>query len=126
MAKVQGRNAGSVNNKPKFEDFKFVQIRLYEADKDKFEQWRKSEGQDTDLLLARMAMDGYKMSLSWDENHSCFICSHTCLNPKDENYCLVLTSRSDDVLEAMSMNVFKHLVMCHDTVWPMSENASWG
>lgn len=113
-------------NKPKFEDFKFVQIRLYEADKDTFEKWRVTAGQDVDILLARLALDGYKMSVSWDDNNSCYIASHTCLNEKDENYCLILTSRSDDMFEAMALNAFKHFKMCHDCVWPMSENASWG
>lgn len=117
---------GTDKTKPKFEDFKFVSIKVYQADKDRFEQWRKEEGEDTDILLSRMAVDGYKMSVSWDDGNSSFICSHTCLNPRDENYCLVLTSRSDDFFEAIALNVFKHFVLCVDCLWHMSDNLAWG
>lgn len=126
MPNVPRKQNVSNSNKPKFEDFKFVPLLLGSKDKDHFKTWWEESAADTFTFLDTLVNDGYKVTINWDERNGCYICSFTCLNSKLANYCLVLTSRSDTVFEAIGINLYKHLYMTANHEWPTARDDNWG
>lgn len=128
MAGKQGNGNKTTKSKPGFNDFQFADIRLSETDKKAFLKWYEENSGDLYIHIAEMVNDGCKLSASWSDANDCYIASFTCLNDKSENYCLVLSSRSDDLFEAIAINIYKHRVMVGDSnPWPTSKTTQvWG
>lgn len=118
----KGKSGGSPKsnsrNSQDWANFSFVAFTLVEAQKDQFREWYKEQGSRSLDELSSMVTGGYKLTVSWDEQSSCFIASLTCKEPTDPNYGYVLSSRSTDIWEAMALNVFKTVEIFEEYEWP--------
>jgi len=125
MARSNGNAKNEADAKPRFEDFKFVNSRLTEREKTAFETWKKAHSDDAFILLNEVVNSGKKFTASWDGTNDCYIVSFTCLEKRSPNYCLVLSSRSDDLWDAICMNLFKDYDLFRGE-WPTETKANWG
>jgi hypothetical protein len=105
----------------------FVNIRLNNKQKETFKSWFADNERELPNLLAVFLAAGYKMSLKYDADHECYIASATCFDDSMENHNKCLTSRSQDWLEAMALNLYKTDVLSEDGIWESSSTGSdWG
>lgn len=110
-----------------FSDWKFVNINLSAADTEKFTQFYSEYADSTYEQLAEVVSDGYKLSLSYDIENVCFIAALSGTKNTTLNKGRTITARSSDNLEAISLLLFKHLVMCNSEEWEdYSRPANWG
>lgn len=124
---VRGNGNGkSTEAKPNFSDFQFVQYTLSKSEKDAFEKWWETHYSDAPTLLSEVINSGYKQSSSWDDTNDCYIVTFTCMDKRSGNYCLVMSSRSDDWLEALGINLFKHYVLFIESGYPIKTSNKWG
>lgn len=111
----------------RYGDIVFSTARLTESDSKDFAKW--CEGQIEDLMLGviHLVAGGWKMSLTWDDINDCFIASVTCKDEKNRNHNVCVSSRSDNAIEAMLMNVYKIDVLHKNEKMPTRGNRdSWG
>ena len=106
MAK-QSTNKGKFT----FGDTKFAAIKLDENTKAEFNAWYKDANNGQPEQLGELCVMGWKFSISWDNHNDCFISSLTQRDESDRNYNVCVTSRSDDLTEAIYMGVYKISVM---------------
>lgn len=99
MAK-QGRESN-------FGDFKFCSVTLTADDKIAYDTWAEKHGNDLLSVLAQCTVEGWKTSLTWDGENECFIGSLTCRSEGHKNENVVVVSRSDDMLEALAITLYK-------------------
>jgi hypothetical protein len=105
----------------------FVNIRLTVKQKETFKAWFLENESELPNLLAVFLTAGYKLSLKFDSEHNCYIASATCFDDSMENHNKCLSSRSQDWLEAMALNLYKTDVLSEDGVWESSAVGSdWG
>lgn len=110
-----------------FSDYTFVEIRLTQADKDAFKAWASSNASDGIDLLAALVNSGYKLSVSWSDYNDCYTASLTGTEENGPNYQHVMTSRSDDLYEAIMIALYKHYELCPDGEWPTDKQVNdWG
>lgn len=95
------------NNGTTFGNFKFAAVKLTDKDKADFDAWATKEADHALQLLAELTLESWKTSFSWDDANDCFIASSTCRAEKHKNEGVVVTSRSDMLLEALAMNYYK-------------------
>lgn len=120
---VQKRNKnGSYSS-----DFQFVNYKLTQEDKNKFEQWRKKLGDQLEQTVLDLLQAQIKQSTSWDEDSKCWICSWTGTEDNILNAKRCITSRSPNYFEAMALNAFKSEIIFNGEVWEVEFNSnSWG
>lgn len=127
MPRDTKRNKRSVSGKGNFNDFTFVEIRLAEADKDQFKAWAKNNTDDSLDLLSALVNSGYKLSVSWSDYNDCYTASLTGVEENGPNFQHVMTSRSDELWEAVMIALYKHYVLCPNGEWPTDKQANdWG
>lgn len=120
--KKASRSFGSGGN-----DYAFVEVRISQNDKARFGQWAQENANDAVDLLSTLVNSGYKVSLSWSDYNDCYTASFTGTEENGPNYKLVMTSRSDDVWEALMIGLFKHYVMFGGDAWPTDkQTVDWG
>lgn len=108
-------------------DIKFAYVRLGEEEREAFIEWRKLHEEQIWTFLHQLAENGWKASFGEDMANACYIASHTCNNEDDRNYKVCVSSRSDDISEALLMNVFKIGVMYDGKKLPTDNPGnSWG
>lgn len=108
-------------------EYSFAQLSLSVKDKEQFKEWFKEVAVDFENLLAGYILSGHKQSITYDDKNQCYIASITCNNEKSVNYRKILTSRSDVLLEALLLNVFKAYVLLDDGPWPIEDKKQqWG
>lgn len=95
----------------------FVSIEMTSDDKKRFKSLSQDELNDLCGKTQRMIETGYKASITYDQTNSCFIFSLTCKLENHANFNLCLTSRSDNMWEAMALAAFKTLYLCPDGEW---------
>lgn len=106
---------------------KFCAISLDTAEKDKARLWLEKNGKDLDTFAVQMVRDGWKTSFSWDDYNDCFISSSTCRDENDTNYDTCVTSRSDNMWDAMLLNYYKIYVLYRDQTLPTERaKQNWG
>lgn len=106
---------------------KFAAVKLSVADRKKFQDWKKDNGADGDVLYTELVRGGWKGSQSYDQENDCFIWSMTQRNERDINYDVCVTSRSDNMYEAMLLGIYKLLVLYPDQALPTeSPRDNWG
>jgi hypothetical protein len=119
-AKAQRNNNG-------FGDIKFAAIKLETEGKDEFANWYKSTDNAKPEDIGELLVMGWKCSVTWDGNNDCFIASYTQRDEDDRNYNVCVTSRSDDITEALFLGVFKIAVMFADKKIPTEQvKDNWG
>jgi len=105
----------------------FVYINLSTAEKKQFKSWFNENQSAVPELSASMTAQGYKLSIKWDNGNGCFIATVTCDNDGLPNKGKALSSRSDNWLEAIALNIFKTDVCAQDGRWPeTSTGNNWG
>lgn len=105
----------------------FVNINLSKAEKTQFKAWYAENQSELPRLLSVFIAAGYKTSIKWDNENECFIATATCIDESLENSGKALSSRSDDWVEALALNLFKTDVISDKGVWEASgKGNSWG
>jgi hypothetical protein len=106
----------------------FVNIKVAPDQKSDFLKWAKTAQDDLGTFLINLVGAGYKLSANCDEQNDCFIVAVTGTQASRENRGLCVTSRSDDLIEAILLAMYKHFVICDSGSWgaPEERNDSWG
>lgn len=108
-------------------DIKFAPVRLTPDDRDTFHTWQLAQTERVWDMLAELAEGGWKCSFGEDLQNACYIASHTCHDESNPNFHTCVSSRSDDIAEALLLNCYKIGVMYHDKKIPTErEDANWG
>lgn len=104
----------------------FINRPLLEAEKDHFKEWFSKLDNDFDEVVGAFILEGFKLSLTWDDNNQCVIASMTCKDEQSPNYNKVLTSRGNQPLETLCMCFYKHVVIFHSGKWEQNTQRNWG
>lgn len=126
MVRGNGNGRAPKADKPSFSDFQFVSYTLSKSEKVAFSKWWEEKASDAFVFVSEVVNSGYKVSLSWDAENDCYIATFTCMEKKSPNYCLVMSSRSDDLWEAIGINLYKHYVLFSESGYPVKTSNSWG
>lgn len=117
------------NGSARYEDtgYSFAHINISPELKKQFKAWFSESAEGFEELCAAFLLSGHKQSVSWNDHDDCYIASLTCNDSQDANYKLILTSRSDNWLEAILLNIFKASVCSAGEPWPrVGEHNKWG
>lgn len=115
------------NNGQNWSKVDFVNINLSKVEKTQFKAWFSENQAELPRLLSVFMAAGYKTSLKWDNSNECFIATVVCEDDSLENSGKALSSRSDDWVEALALNLFKTDVISEKGVWEASgKGNSWG
>jgi len=115
------------NNGQSWNKVEFVNINLSNGEKKQFKSWFEENHTAIPELAAAMTGQGYKLSIKWDNGNSCFIATVTCDDESLDNNGKALSSRSNDWMEAIALNIFKTDVVCEDGKWGEGTRGnSWG
>lgn len=96
---------------PSFIELTADQKKAFEANLAEYED---SLGNDLQILLE----NEYKVSVSPDFQNDTCIATLTCKNQDDPNYKKFLSARHPEVMKALCLVVYKHIVICEDLTWP--------
>lgn len=106
---------------------KFCAISLDSPGKEAARKWLEKNGKDLDTLAVQMVRDGWKASFSWDDYNDCFIASATMREEGDKNYDVCITSRSDNMWDAMLLNYYKIYILFNNQALPTERpKDNWG
>lgn len=120
---MAGKNGNSNSN---FKT-KFASITLDAETKDLCKAWLAANAKDLDTFFVDMVRDGWKTSLRWDETNDCFIASSTNVDADSRNHDVCVTSRSDNMFEAILINYYKIYIMFDRKKLPTEpEKQNWG
>jgi len=90
----------------------FVECRLADHNRAKFELWREAHGvNDFWDDIHEKLMSNYKISFSYDSYNDAMTASLTCNNPDHPDAGWCLTARSDTIEEAIATLMFKDEVL---------------
>ena len=96
----------------------FVNYRLDKTEVAQYKLWTKENADDIIELLTQTIGQGIKVSCSWDAKSQCFVGSFSDNREKSPNSGKILTSRSNDWLDSLALNLFKDLVIYTPTgIW---------
>lgn len=120
----------AMGNKKKnnvFGSTKFCAISLDTEGKERAKEWLKKHGKDIDTLASDMVRDGWKSSFTWDADNDCFIASSTQRDEDHDNFDICVTSRADNMWDAMMLNYYKIYVLYNKQELPTERlKNSWG
>ena len=97
----------------------FARIDLSDAEKERFAEWDVQD-EDVFVLMADLIGSGYKVSLSFNDKNSTYICALTCRNPKSPNAGYTSSAFANTWYQALRVMLYKHLVVC-DGDWSTSK-----
>lgn len=121
------RNEHAKRNQNSWMNMVFIDAKLTVEQGEAFMAWRKAKPDNVEPALEKLFSDGYRMSLSWDDQNSCFIASITIKSETHENRSKCLTARSDDLFEVMAMAAYKHVVLFEGGGWDGGKTRdAWG
>lgn len=113
--------------KPQFMEYEFVTIRLTEEQVVEFEQWATASTTKIWQMLNDLAEAGYKHSTSPDLENACHISTLTATQHATDNQQRCLSSRSDNLIEAVLLTCYKHFVLSDGGTWQGSQaRKNWG
>lgn len=115
--------------KKKFTGFttKFAAIRLDATEKKAFKKWCEENAADGDVYYVELIRAGWKGSTRYDDENDCFVWSMTQMSERDVNHDVCVTSRSDNMYEAMMLGIYKINVMFQGKKLPTeAERDNWG
>lgn len=95
----------------------FIQFKLSADQKKSFRKWQEELGQKVYEEMALFMAEGHKLSVSWDDGRNHWIVSCTCKDEDSDNLDCCLTSRAEDWLEGVAMNVYKARVVIGKKAW---------
>jgi hypothetical protein len=129
MPKTNGNKRSNSQNSSEWGKFEFVAINLTEDEKKQFKKAYTDKPNDLLGQLDGLLKNGYKLSLSYDNQNNCVLASLTGKDPNSPNYNYVMTSRAGESWESMALALFKHYVVCDDEDWggdTREDGRSWG
>lgn len=94
-----------------------ISSKLTDAELLEFETWYAKQQPKLWNTLTDILLDGHKQGVSWDAYNDCFIASLTGRGDGVTNDGRCLTSRSQDWIEAVALNLYKHLVIYQKGLW---------
>lgn len=106
----------------------FVNVRLVKDDKKKLAAFTEQIAPDLADHLINFIGSGFKLSINLDAQNDCYIVAATGTQNARVNKGLCMTSRSEDLFEAIYMTLFKHEVLCDNDSWgePVGNGSNWG
>jgi hypothetical protein len=111
----------------KFIEYEFVNIRLTEEQIADFEAWSQKNQNKVWAMLGELAEAGYKHSTSPDPDNQCHISTLTATDHAALNTRHCMSSRSDDLLEAVMLTCYKHFIISNGLEWQGSAaRKNWG
>lgn len=125
---TDGRHKSVKSNRPikvPFAEFRFVRIELTEPEKDEFRKLRDSGEFDT-VDVDHWAKQGYKLSVSYDDQHNSIIVSLTAQYRDMDNSGLILTGRGASYASALGVLEYKDKYLCGDVGWLAAESGRGG
>lgn len=91
----------------------FINIRLDDQQADAFRRWYSAGGVDVEAAVDEMLGLGVKLTLAFDGENDCYICSVTGgLVGANRSHRYTSTSRAGTYHEALGLTVWKHYVLC--------------
>lgn len=106
---------------------KFSTIALDSEQKEILKGWLKANSADLDEYFHHMVKDGWKTSVTWDDTNDCFIASATQRFDDDKNYDTCVTSRSDNLYEAILITYYKIFILFDGKKLPTEPTKqNWG
>jgi len=106
---------------------KFCTILLDTEQKSVLKEWLNNNQADLDTYFHNMVTDGWKTSCTWDDVNDCFIASATQRFDDDKNYNVCVSSRSDNLYEAILITYYKIYVLYEGKRLPTEPTkANWG
>lgn len=115
-----------------FEFIGWVNIRLEDVHKDEI-SFLAGQGEttviDTLNCFARLAYDGYSLSVTWDDYSDSYQASIVCKAVDDANYGYGLSARHPDLDMALLTLRYKHENVCSGnwgSIAPSPKGQSWG
>lgn len=108
----------------------FINIRLEDEDKAKFDLWWSEHRTDAWSAFDDMLGEGMKVSLAYDAENECYICSLTGNGWKDSVKRWCMTTRAGTMDEVIALAMWKHYVLS-DGDWgdyapKTGRKKSWG
>jgi len=94
----------------------FVDINLTDDDKASLAQ-QQFEAGDAFSFMEDLVEDGYKVSLSADSAHACYIAAATGSTDNNPNRGYTLSGRGPSPVGAVASLAYKHCTLCQQGVW---------
>lgn len=85
----------------------FVNVELSDSQK-KAVKATLNKGAEQWARVIDLVMDGYKLTVSFDDRNTSFVFAMTCRDPNDDNRGLTLTARGGSLASAVAAWVYKH------------------
>lgn len=106
----------------------FVNVRLTKDDKKKLAAFTEQIAPDLAEHLINFVGSGFKLSINLDSQNDCYIVAATGTQNARVNKGLCMTSRSEDLFEAIYMTLYKHEILCDNDSWgePVGNGSNWG
>lgn len=124
---MPAKKAQQIKQQPEYQKIEFVNINLSAQEKQHFKSWYHEHESEIPSLATAFIAQGYKLSLKYDGENECFIATSTCQDETMPNGGKALSSRSDDWIEALALNIYKTDVVSEDGTWESSGRSnSWG
>lgn len=113
----------------KMSDFStmFCTISLDTEQKKQAREWLTKNQSDLDTFFNDLIRDDWKTSISFDSYNDCFIAASTQRNEDSKNHNVCVTSRSDNLYEAIMLNYYKIYILFDGKKLPVEkEKQNWG
>lgn len=108
-------------------DVSFCTISLDTEGKELARGWLKANEKDLDQFFADLIRDDWKTSISFDSYNDCFIAASTQRDDDNKNHNVCVTSRSDNLFEAIMLNYYKINILFEGRKLPVEkEKMNWG
>lgn len=130
LIRYQWRLEGDLGNMAKKQEnppawVGFANVRLSDSDKENFAAWDMEMDDCWEMLIAR-CVEGYKFTVTYNEQNKSYVCSLTCNVKRDPNAGYTLTGYAPDVATAMRVLVFKDEVLAAHGEWPKERQGAGG
>lgn len=123
---MPAKGRGFSKNPADWQDIKFARVSLSTDQKKAFKALKQAEKAELMDKTVRMIVSGHKASITYDNSNQCFIFSLTCKMENHVNFNVCMTSRSDDMWEAMALASYKTLYCCPDGEWMTEGDDNFG
>lgn len=123
MPKKSGKTLGKYHEN----EFTFVSVSIQKSDRGEFQRWAIEQQDNLLDLLERAITDGIKISVSYDLLNDCITASATVVDANKADYNSCITSRSDNVGEALLLTAYKIFVLLEGVAWrTQGTDRNWG
>lgn len=103
--------------KLKFGDTWFAQSHLTTEEIMAYEHWAVENDDDLPEYLNELVGSYHSIKLSFDDYNDCYTASCTCMASTSDNYAGIMTARSDNPYDALTMVIYKVTVLYANQPW---------